>query len=114
MTTLITPDGDGWAPGKILQVAKAHFEETGHIIDQYRKSLRTGGTLDPAELKKHAHDLKAVSLLYHMEASRLAAKLDQQSEIVRDYAIDFGAARDEIKRRMACLRAARSSREIPE
>ena len=110
--TLIKPEGaDGTADG-ILSAARENFYETAAEIDRYRKRLRAGEKVPSSELRKMKSELKAVATLYYKEASRLADQSKKKAGIAHDHAIDFDAARREIRRRMACLRAARGSGQV--
>ncbi len=112
--TVTRPEGDDGTAGRILTVAREHFYETAREIDVYRKRLAAGDTVPARDLRKLKSDLKSVAHLYYAEASRLEAESRNKAGIVHQYAIDFDAARQEIGRRMACLRAARRSGGISE
>jgi predicted Zn-dependent peptidase len=110
--TLITPEGDDGAAEEILRAAKEHFEETAREIEACRKRLRQGEEVSPSELQKLRAQLKAEARLYYEEAQRLARELRKQAGIAGQFALDFDAARQEVGRRMARLRAAGGSGEV--
>ena len=112
--TLIRPEGDDGVADRILTVAREHFYETAREIDKYRKRLQADDKVPTSDLKKMKSELKAVAHLYYAEASRLADESRKKAGVVHQHAIDFDAARQEIRRRMACLRAARGSGDVSE
>jgi hypothetical protein len=110
--SLIRPEGDDGTAERILSTARANFYETAAEIDRYRRRLMAGEKVPTSALRKMRSELKEVATLYYKEASRLADETRKKAGIVRGHAIDFDAARREIRRRMACLRAARGAGEI--
>ncbi|MGR3344598.1 MAG: hypothetical protein ACU0DI_15505 [Paracoccaceae bacterium] len=112
--TLIRPEGDDGVADRILTAAREHFYETAKEIDKYRKRLQADDKVPASELKKLRGELKVVAHLYYAEASRLADESRKKAGVVHQHAIDFDAARQEIRRRMACLRSAHRSGELSE
>jgi hypothetical protein len=74
------------------------------------RRLRAGDTGDAKEMAKQLRDMRAVYQLAVEERARIAKLRKDDAGIVYDYALDFDAARDEICRRLACLRDAGDGR----
>jgi len=102
---LISTFGDG-PPDECLAVAEELFKEAGLALAELTKKIRRH-ELDAARGAKSAlTEVLAAYQLAMKERNRVADERRKDSGIVGDYAVDFDAARDEIGRRLACLRAA--------
>ncbi|WP_205963857.1 hypothetical protein, partial [Pseudoruegeria sp. SK021] len=64
---------------------------------------KTGAAAETSSLLK---ELKAILIPAVSERERLEKRRKHEAGVVNDYAVDFDAARLEIGRRLACLRAA--------
>ncbi len=74
-------------------------------------ALREAHGEDPRKLKEvseYARELTRVLQIVLTERAKVDALRKKQEGIVHDFALDFDAARDEIGRRLACLRGAGS------
>ena len=80
-------------------------DELSETLDR----LRAGEPGDPKEMAKQLRDMRGVYQLAIEERARVAKLRREDAGIVGDYALDFAAARDEICRRLACLRDAGDS-----
>ncbi|HQU69236.1 MAG TPA: hypothetical protein PLI43_13735 [Albidovulum sp.] len=83
------------------------------VAEELRGSLhrlRAGETGDAREMAKQIRDMRAAYQLAVEERARIARLRKDDAGIVYDYALDFDAARDEICRRLACLRDAGDGR----
>lgn len=74
------------------------------------RRLRAGEMGDAREMAKQIRDMRAAYQLAVEERARIAKLRKDDAGIVYDYALDFDAARDEICRRLACLRDAGDGR----
>ena len=89
-----------------LAVAEELFMDAGLALAQLTKKIKRH-ELEPARSAKAAlSEVLAAYQLAMKERNRVADERRKSSGIDGSYAIDFDAARDEIRRRMACLRAA--------
>ena len=112
--TLIKPDGnDGTADG-ILRVAVEHLEQAIIEIDTKKAEVLSGANTDVADANKVVRNLTDVSKLYLTEKQKIEKSIKTEAGIVHDFAIDFATAREEIRRRMACLRGAANSGDVSE
>lgn len=68
--------------------------------------LRAGEPGDTKETAKQIRDMRTAYQLALEERARIAKLRREDAGIVYDYALDFAEARDEICRRLACLRDA--------
>jgi len=112
--TLIRPDGDDGTAADILAAVKEHLKDVALDIDRRRKSLQSKPDLDPGAMKKLMADYRTVTQNCFTEANRLEEQLKRNAGIVHEYAVDFDAARDEIRGRLARLRGAGSAGDVPE
>ncbi len=103
---LITPFEDD-PKDECLVVAEELFKEAGLALADLTKKIRRH-ELDAGRAAKAAlTEVLAAYQLAMKERNRVAEDRRKGSGIAGDYAIDFDAARDEIGRRLACLRDAR-------
>ena len=103
---LIRPDGeDGDAEKHLLRVEE-RFSQAAADFDAAAKRIATGEFVTPVTARDLAHEYRKTATLLFEERRRLAEKRKHRHGIVQEFALDFGKARDEIRRRMACLRSA--------
>ncbi|MGB0960488.1 MAG: hypothetical protein ACPGVK_09585 [Halocynthiibacter sp.] len=96
-----------------LDIAEAHFMRCLEAVNQTIFAADDG---DPTAAKKAAEaarDLKRATQTIFDERQKVEAIRKKEAGIANGYAIDFDAARSEIGRRLACLTADRTAREIP-
>ena len=111
---LIRPeDGDGDAEKHLLGVEE-HFSQAAEVFRAAAKRVETGEFVTPVTARDLAHEYRKTATLLFEERRRLAGKRKHKHGIVQDFALDFGEARDEIRRRMACLRSAGEGRDLSE
>lgn len=104
--TLITPDEDQGNSTELLSIAQDHFERLAGALNRAVVAVEDGQADTAKEAQGLARDLSK-SLQSVMEERVRVEKLRRQNAgIVHDFAIDFESARDEIRRRLARLRAA--------
>lgn len=97
----------GGEPGLTSQVTAAE-ELYDEIADEVRAVIRRikSGELDGKGTMQAAKDMRQTLLLVLEERARVARRHKEEAGCVNGYALDFAAARDEICRRLACLRDA--------
>jgi hypothetical protein len=86
------------------------FDEAKEDLGSALRRLRAGEFGDAKEVAKQIGEVKAAYKLALEERTRVAKLRKDEAGIVYDYALDFDAARDEICRRLACLRDAGDGR----
>jgi hypothetical protein len=94
---LIEPEG---VDAELLQraaEARDFLRETG---DFYRRLSRAGeaGEDSPARVRERLHEYRKVAVAALEDGRRVADELNRSRGIVREYALDLKAARDEVER----------------
>ncbi|MGL4280659.1 MAG: hypothetical protein ACRCS0_09845 [Albidovulum sp.] len=97
------------ASAEMLSVRELVNDIANELGETLRR-LRAGDTGDAREMAKQIRDMRAAYQLAVEERARIAKLRKEDAGIVYDYALDFDAARDEICRRLACLRDAGDGR----
>ncbi|SLN21630.1 hypothetical protein PSA7680_00808 [Pseudoruegeria aquimaris] len=111
--SLITPFGGRSAQDEILAAANEHLERLIRTVRLLTNQLEAGEFKDLAETTKVVRDAGAALQIAFRERENVEKLRRKDAGIVHDYAIDFDAARDEIGRRLDCLRAARNADGLP-
>ena len=105
--------GDEKSPEGFLLVTERHFDRSVEALNTVIEDIKSGN------VERSKDVAGALSLLNKALQSALdeRAKVEklrrQDAGVVHDYALDFDAARDEIGRRLARLRAAGSGGGVP-
>lgn len=105
--SLIKPEGSDGTPDPDLVRSREHFN---NAIDQFQDMMRKAGRGElgtESENNKTIRGLGSATQLLFSEKQKVETSLNKQAGVVGGYAIDFDAARREIRRRMDMLRAAR-------
>ncbi|QDY68916.1 hypothetical protein [Qingshengfaniella alkalisoli] len=112
--TLIYPEAGDGSSDKLLSEAHGHFADAANALSVFIAALKAGDTTQAPEAMKLVKELKAALVPALMERERLEKTIREDAGVVNGYAIDFDAARHEIGRRLACLRAARGAGGVSE
>ncbi len=112
--TLIRPEGEDGDAEKVLLCVEEHFNDAAEVFRVAARKLAAGETVEPSKARDMVGEYRKLATLLYRERKSLEDERKKQAGVHRDYAIDFGAARDEIRRRMACLRAAGEGRDLSE
>lgn len=83
------------------------------VAGELRGSLHRLRAGDPGDIKETARQIRDTRAAYQLaleERARIAKLRKEHAGIVHDFALDFAEARDEICRRLACLRDAGDGR----
>lgn len=112
--TLITPDGDGQPVEELLSSAEQYFRSAEKILREQISLLEAGGALAGNDTKKSVQTYNEALGLFVKERQKIEERRNKTAGITRGYALDFGAARAEIGRRLACLRDAGSTGKLSE
>jgi hypothetical protein len=104
--TLKRPMIEGGYLDESLAVAEELYMEAGLILGRLIHASKQDDPEAAPKLKGAIAEMSAGYKLAVQERNRVAEERRRQSGVVGDYAVDFDAARVEIGRRLACLRAA--------
>lgn len=97
------------ASAEMVQVREL-VDDVADELSATLRRLRAGEFGDAKELAKQIRDMRVAYQLAVEERARVAKLRKDEAGVVYDYALDFDAARDEICRRLACLRDAGDGR----
>ena len=99
--------GDGiLSADQAIDVAGEIFREVAEELHRLRVGIRSGNTDDAKETGKVARDLRVAAGLVLEERNRVDKLRKDIAGGIGAGALDLDAARDEIGRRLACLRRA--------
>jgi len=98
-------DGDE-PPVDLLAAAEGYLRETAEQLVRTVQDVRTGKTGDIKAAQQTVRDLKLLFQMVMDERTRVDKLRKQVAGVVHGHALDFDGARDEIGRRLACLRDA--------
>jgi len=111
---LIYPESGDGSSDQQLTEAQRRFRRATRALDKLVDELDDGELGHAGEAGAILKELKNSLQLAMAERERLESARRKDAGIVHDYAIDFDAARSEIGRRLACLRAAAGAGGVPE
>ena len=101
-------DGDGFLSAQeAIDVAGTIFREVAEELHKLRAGIRSGNTDDAEKTGKVVRDLRVAASLVLEERNRVDKLRKDIAGGVGAGQLDLDAARDEIGRRLACLRRAR-------
>lgn len=101
-------DGDGFLSAQeAIDVAGTIFREVAEELHKLRAGIRSGNTDDAEKTGKLVRDLRVAASLVLEERNRVDKLRKDIAGGVGAGQLDLDAARDEIGRRLACLRRAR-------
>lgn len=112
--SLITPDDENGGPDEDLSRARQHLRRAIGVFQDMTREVELGNIRPEAETAKMIRALSNATQTLYNEKQKIDGSLKKQSGIAYQYAIDFDAARREIRRRMALLRGAGSGGDISE
>ena len=92
--------------GEAIDVAGEMFREVAEELHRLRIGLRGGSTDDVKDTARLVRDLRAATQLVLEERNRVDKLRKEVAGDVGASRLDLAAARDEIGRRLACLRRA--------
>jgi len=104
--TLILPSETNENTGAVLETVTRQFAIASERFTDATEKLLRGELEQPAKYNEAVADFRKAALNLTTERLALETRRRKADGIVHDYAVDFDAARVEIRRRMACLRGA--------
>ncbi|MCA8881872.1 MAG: hypothetical protein KDA73_18400 [Rhodobacteraceae bacterium] len=104
--TIIYPDGEEGASAGIMSEAQQTYQRAQAALNKLVSELDDGELVHVGEAGRILKELKDALRTANQERERVESERRKQAGIAGEYAIDFDAARLEIGRRLACLRAA--------
>ena len=108
MITLISEDEISSSPS-VVEVGEL-FNEAKEALNAALRKFRAGELGEAREIAKQIGEVRSAYKTALEERIRVAKLRKDEAGVVYDYALDFDAARDEICRRLACLRDAGDGR----
>ncbi|MCP5039094.1 MAG: hypothetical protein GY945_15985 [Rhodobacteraceae bacterium] len=109
-----TPKGEGLSPEEALTIAENHFGRALQLFEEHLQDLDTAGGVRGSEVAKTALEARKAMQVLFEERYKIEQFRKKASGVVHDFALDLDAARDEIGRRLSCLRDAAGPEEIPD
>ncbi|WP_141246528.1 hypothetical protein [Actibacterium ureilyticum] len=111
--TMISPLGGELAAQEVLAEAEEHYRRTIRALTEIIADVETGRSARARDLKGALSDLNKAAQTAFDERARVEKRIRADAGIINDYALDLDAARDEIRRRLACLRGAGGAGRVP-
>lgn len=112
--TLIYPKPGEASAEEVFSEAQQTFHRATRALNRLVDQLDVDELSNGGEANKLLGQLKQALQTALAERERLEQKARSDAGIVNDYAVDFDAARLEIGRRLACLRAAGGAGRVSE
>lgn len=107
MTIQIPVDADGSSEA-LLSEAMVLYRTAAEVFALVIEEAKAGEAKAARDAQAYAKEFRAALQTALQERQKVETLRKQDAGIAYDYALDFGAARDEIGRRLARLRAAGS------
>ncbi|MDP2063314.1 MAG: hypothetical protein Q8Q63_09505 [Phaeovulum sp.] len=105
----VTFPGEEAASANLIAETEVLYREVAVELTAALRGFRSGKTDEVKTAVQAVKDLRVALQMVMDERTRVEKLRKNVAGVVRDYAIDFDAARDEIGRRLACLREAGGS-----
>ena len=112
--TLIRPETGEETPGQVLEEVQEHFNRARQVFEEVIQRIKAGELVTASESDKAVSELNRAKQTLYNERAKIEEQLRRDAGVHNAYALDLGAARVEIRRRMACLRAAGEGGELSE
>lgn len=91
-------------PVDFLAATEELYRDAAEDLIRARRKLRSGAVDEAKAALQAVKDLKLAFQMVMDERTRIEKLRKEVAGVVHDHALDFDAARDEIGRRLACLR----------
>jgi uncharacterized protein YPO0396 len=102
----MTFSGEEAAPADLIAETEEMYRDVAAELAAALRDVRRGKGAEVKTAVQAVKDLRAALQMVMDERTRVEKLRKNVAGVVRDYALDFDAARDEIGRRLACLREA--------
>lgn len=107
-----TPNGEGVSAVRVLEIANNHFNRALDELDKIILKMDVAEKAGAQNLAKAIQDMRKATQVLFEERAKVEQLRKKSTGVAYDYAIDLGAARDEVGRRLALLRQAGNSSPI--
>jgi hypothetical protein len=101
-------------PGEVLERLSIFLNDVARDLTGLYRDARARGEGGTAEARDRSAELRKWALLAHEEKAKVDKLIQDRDGGGAGGAIDFGAVRVEVGRRLARLRAAADARGVPE
>lgn len=109
---LSTRLGEDGIAERMVAVAIEHFVAVAELMSALVRQIEAGEVPAPGDAKRTVAEYRATIRMAMEERQRLEDRLKGANGVAGGHALDFDAARDEIRRRLARLRAAGGGGEV--
>jgi hypothetical protein len=106
----IRVSGDEISSRSMVEETIELFEEMAEDLTTLRHRLRSGEFGEAKDVVRQVREVRSALHLVLEERAKVAKLSKDDAGVVYDYALDLDAARDEVCRRLACLRDAGDGR----
>lgn len=110
--TLVKPFDDDTGTDQGLVVAEKLFQQAGEVLAELIEKARQEDEVAEGRVKSAVTELSRFYQAAVSERNRVAAERKKSAGVVGSYALDLEAARAEVERRLAGLRASRDGDSI--
>lgn len=104
--TIYTPVGTTETPETPVSDALYLYETATNTLRVFLEDFCSGSDLSAREIAQQTAEHRKALLVLLQERATIAKLRKEEAGIAYDYALDFDEARDEIGRRLACIRNA--------
>ena len=111
--TVSRPASDA-ASRQLLELAREQVDMAIRALARTTRQLEQTGSEAAQDMLKDGRILAGAIQLLAREREKIEKSITQSEGGERGYALDLEAAREEIRRRLACLRAAQGEGNLPE
>ena len=112
--TTIRPEETEAAVAGALELTEELFLRLARAVEALAVQVEAGEVPVETDMKKKASALRDANALLLKERDRTLEQRKYQTGSAGGSAIDFGAAKSEIRRKLGLLRTARQSGDVPE
>ena len=113
--TLKKPDGNDGTASDVLHAAVEHYDRAIGVFRRATNRIETGQDTHPTpDNDKLAQQFGNATNTLFKEKQKLENSIKKDAGIVYNFALDLEGAREEIRRRLACLRDSRDTGSVSE
>ena len=104
--------GEGISPDRALEIANNHFERALDALDESLNVEKTARVLDGSATARASVELRKAAQILFEERKKVEQYRNKTSGVAYNFAIDLDKARDEIWRRLSCLRDPQAAGDV--